>query len=78
MDDARFDSLTRMLAAGHSRRQGLRVLAGAGAALLALARPASRGASAHHAILVLVIRAVIAASAWPPTPRSSAPTMGSR
>ena len=26
MDDARFDSLTRMLAAGHSRRQGLRVL----------------------------------------------------
>ena len=51
MDDARFDSLTRMLAAGHSRRQGLRVLAGAGAALLALARPASRGAAAHHAML---------------------------
>jgi hypothetical protein len=51
VDDARFDSLTRMLAAGRSRRQGLRVLAGAGAALLALARPAGRGASAHHAML---------------------------
>jgi hypothetical protein len=51
VDDARFDSLTRALAAGFSRRQGLRALAGAGAALLPLARSAGRGASAHHAML---------------------------
>ena len=49
MDDARFDSLTRTVATGLSRRQGLRLLAAAGAALVALARPAGRGASAHHA-----------------------------
>jgi hypothetical protein len=51
VDDERFDSLTRLLAAGLSRRQGIRVLAGAGAALLALARPVARGASAQYAML---------------------------
>ena len=51
MDEVQFDTWTRALAAGRSRRQGLRVLVGAGAALLALVRPARRGASAHHAML---------------------------
>ena len=38
MDEQRFDSWTRALASGTSRRTGLRLLAGAGATLLALAR----------------------------------------
>jgi hypothetical protein len=38
MDDQQFDSWTRTLAAGTSRRTGIRLLAGAGTALLALAR----------------------------------------
>lgn len=46
MDDQRFDRLTRLLATGSSRRRGLRALAGAGAALLAIAR--GRGVSADH------------------------------
>ena len=42
MDQQQFDTLTRTLARGVSRRAGLRILAGAGAALAALARrPAS-------------------------------------
>lgn len=47
MDDRQFDRLTRSLAAGTSRRRGLRLLAGAGAALLAATR--GRDAAAHHA-----------------------------
>jgi hypothetical protein len=38
MDDRQFDTWTRALAAGTSRRTGIRLLAGAGAALVALAR----------------------------------------
>jgi hypothetical protein len=38
MDQQQFDTLTRTLARGVSRRAGLRVLAGAGAALVALTR----------------------------------------
>ncbi|MBW3633773.1 MAG: hypothetical protein KY456_12185 [Chloroflexi bacterium] len=51
MDDVRFDRLTRALATGASRRTGIRLLAGAGAALLALARSADRDVSARHALL---------------------------
>jgi hypothetical protein len=51
VEDEQFDSLTKVLAAGLSRRHGVRVLAGAGAALIALVSPAGRGASAHHARL---------------------------
>lgn len=46
MDDRQFDRLTRLLASGVSRRRGIRVLAGAGAALLAAAR--GRDVSANH------------------------------
>ena len=46
MEDQRFDRLTRLLATGTSRRRGLGILAGAGAALLAAAR--GRDAAAHH------------------------------
>jgi hypothetical protein len=38
MDDRQFDTWTRALASGTSRRTGIRLLAGAGATLLALAR----------------------------------------
>jgi hypothetical protein len=38
MDDRQFDSWTRVLASGASRRTGIRLLAGAGTALLAVAR----------------------------------------
>ena len=38
MDEHRFDTLTRSLASSISRRGGLRLLAAAGASLLALAR----------------------------------------
>lgn len=38
MDDRRFDSFTRALATGATRRIGVQLLAGAGAALIALAR----------------------------------------
>jgi hypothetical protein len=47
MDDRRFDNLTRALAGGISRRTGLRLLAGGGAALLTLTRGAGRRASAQ-------------------------------
>ncbi|HEX2283048.1 MAG TPA: hypothetical protein VHG52_14915 [Thermomicrobiales bacterium] len=49
MHDQRFDRLTRGLAAGMSRRGGLRMLVGAGAALLAAAR--GREVSADHGSL---------------------------
>ena len=44
MDDRQFDIWTRALAAGTSRRTGMRVLAGAGAALVAPARGSGSGA----------------------------------
>jgi hypothetical protein len=47
MDDRQFDIWTRALAAGTSRRTGMRVLAGAGAALIALARDRA-GVTARH------------------------------
>lgn len=46
MDDRRFDRLTRSLAKRTSRRRGLGLLAGAGGALLAVAR--GRDARARH------------------------------
>ena len=49
MDERRFDSFTRALATGASRRAGVRLLAGSGAALLAFAR--GRGVSAQAGLL---------------------------
>ena len=46
MIDTRFDRLARTFAGGVSRRTGLRLLAGAGMALLPLGRRSSPGASA--------------------------------
>jgi hypothetical protein len=48
MDDRQFDILVRGLAAGTSRRTGIRLLAGAGAALVALARGRESGVLARH------------------------------
>jgi hypothetical protein len=45
VDDQQFDRLARALAAGASRRRGLRLLAGAGAAFVALARGSDRVAA---------------------------------
>ena len=48
MDDRQFDTLVRSLAAGTSRRTGIRLLAGAGAALVALARGSDSGVLARR------------------------------
>jgi hypothetical protein len=48
MDDRQFDTLVRGLAAGTSRRTGLRLLAGAGAALVAFARGGDSGVLARR------------------------------
>ena len=47
MDDQQFDSVARALAAGTSRRTGIRLLAGAGVALIALTRDRA-GVTARH------------------------------
>ena len=51
MDQQRFDSLTRALATGTSRRKGIRLLAGAGAAVFAFVRGAVPDASARREFL---------------------------
>jgi hypothetical protein len=48
VEDRQFDTLVRGLAAGTSRRTGLRLLAGAGAALVALARGRDSGVLARR------------------------------
>jgi hypothetical protein len=48
VDERQFDTLTRFLATGTSRRSGIRLLAGAGAALLALARGRDSSVFARH------------------------------
>ena len=48
MDERQFDTLTRFLATGTSRRSGIRLLTGAGAALLALARGRDSSVLARH------------------------------
>jgi hypothetical protein len=48
VDDRQFDTLVRSLAAGTSRRTGIRLLAGAGAALVALARGSDSGVLARR------------------------------
>ena len=48
MDERQFDRLVRGLATGTSRRTGVRLLAGAGAALLALARGRDLSVLARH------------------------------
>jgi hypothetical protein len=51
LDQQRFDSLTRALATGSSRRTGLRLLAGAGAAVFAFVRGEVPGTSARAQFL---------------------------
>jgi hypothetical protein len=51
MDQQRFDSLTRAMATGSSRRKGIRLLAGAGAAVFAYVRGEAPGASARAQFL---------------------------